>query len=632
MNIAAVFDGHIAYAFAWTMIHSLWQCALVASLLAVSMRITRNHGASLRYLQGIVALTVCVIVSAVTFLRYYDDIAAAGRTVQALGAGAEVSYSGGLWEQLYLAVNNSLDYIILFWLLGFAVQLYRYTNDFVQASTLKNHGCQIVGGEWKARFDRLARRLELPREITFKNSARVTSTCLIGHFKPVILLPIGLLTSLSAEEVEALILHELAHVKRNDYLVNEVQCFVRLLYFFNPAVLWISSRIDVERENACDDIAVRHCGSPALYANSLANISELELKLTTVLAAKKNKYQMLPRIKRLFSGSSGTSKSLEKLVSAVCACFMIAAMNVSAEQYDFLKANRAPETARVASAPAPDAMAAASEPPAVSPEPEPEPAAPVVASPAKPAPAPEPPALPAPAPALKASPEVDYAAKLAAADLPKAPSPRRGTAGAMKLARDSGGGTSSGELEPMQTPDFDQFSVASGFKLPLTRKIYISEPDVDFAEIWLKRFRGQTSANYRDVIVQTYGRGLVSELEKSLAAAGWEVVDSPAADALRLSPRLMDLYIYAPESVGIKETIIAIAGQSGVELVFRTPDGRPFMKIVDYRNTRESAGSPFVANRATNFQYFRMLMSDWSGAAVKYLERIMNIVERQERV
>lgn len=616
-TIASLFDGHIAYAFAWTMIHSLWQCAIVAAVFAVSLRISRNHSAGLRYLQGILALTVCVLISAITFSRYYSSITGIDYAIKAFETGLEIAYSGSLWEKIYVFVNANLNSILFFWTLGFLFQFCRYSHDFIQALSLKNKDCEDVGGEWRQRFDDLARRVGIDKSVSVRNSRHVGSTCIIGHFKPVILLPVGLLTGLPADQIEALVLHELAHVKRNDYLVNSVQCFVRLLYFFNPAVLWISSKVDVERENACDDIAVEYCGNPKLYARSLANISELELKLASVLAANKHGYQILPRVKRLFGKSHRLSTGMEKLVSAVCVLFMMLTMNVSAEEFHFLKTD--PRASTVVNVTEAETRDRAGEPVNAMETPQPDAAQENTPSPAE----------PSPSIVLKASPEIDYAARLVAmgesATVPKPES----TVKPMQLAANDMQPTASSEngLEPLNVPEFRQFLVASNFKLPLTRKIYIADPKVEFAQVWLKRFETGTTNSYRDLVVRDYGKGLAEVLARALIQSGWQVVDEPSADAIRLSPRLFDLFIFEPETVGIKQTIVAYAGQAAIELVFKTPGSQPFMKIVDYRRTRDSAGA--LANRTTNYYYFKLLMSDWSDSAVDYLNNIMNLVEKQ---
>ena len=242
--------------------------------------------------------------------------------------------------------------------------------------------------------------------------------------------------------------------------------------------------------------------------------------------------------------------------------------------------------------------------------------------------------------ALKADPEVDYAVKHIAMNesdmntVSRTPLPARSlqladASSEMDMPAAHQPKASSSALEPMETRDFSEFYVASSFKLPMSRKIYIADASVVFSDLWMQRFHGKTSSAYRESIEKDYGQALVGELKKALLASGWQVVNSPSADALRLNPKLIKLYISEPESVGLKQTIVRSIGQAGVELVFQTPDARPFMKIVDYRNTQNNAGSPFVANKATNFYYFRLLMTDWSDRAVLYLDEVMALAHKQ---
>ncbi|MBN1379718.1 MAG: M56 family metallopeptidase [Gammaproteobacteria bacterium] len=619
-SIETFFSGNIAYAFAWTMIHSLWQCSLVAAALGISLRITRNHSASLRYLQGLFALFICVMISGITFFRFYNNITGAEQILQTFGAGLSISYIGSLWEQVYVKLNNVIHYIVLLWVFGFAVQFYRYSNDFVRALSLGGNGCENVSHDWTIRFNRLAQHLNLIKKFNVKISCRVTSICHIGHFKPVILLPIGLLTSLPIDQVEALILHELAHIKRNDYLVNIMQCFVRLFYFFNPAVLWISSRIDLERENACDDVAVKHCGNPSLYADSLANISELELNMITVLAAKKSNYQILSRIKRLFSNSSSISKSMEQLISAICACFVVAAMNVSAAEINFPKLDNSQSfSASVALTEKPETLLKSAEQSVSQPETS-------VLSTIHPQ------NETTPVAALKASPELDYATTLLAMNEVEAVTPAKPAAERMQLAsateEPQGQTKSEPKLEPLENSDFDSLLISNNFKLPLTRKIYIADAQVNFSEDWLKRFRNAVPSNYQEIIAEDYGQSLSNNLKKALVAAGWQILESPGDDAVRLSPRLFDLFINAPEPTGVSHTLVQKVGHTSIELVFETPDSQPFMKIIDSRNTQNQ--NAVWANRATNYRYFDKLVVKWSEGSVVYLERLMSFAEKQK--
>ena len=122
---------------------------------------------------------------------------------------------------------------------------------------------------------RLARRLHLTRRISLLESRLVDVPTVVGWIKPVVLLPVSALAGLSAEQLEAILAHELAHIRRHDYLVNLLQTLVETLLFYHPAVWWLSGRIRAERENCCDDLAVSLCGDPVTYASALADLEAL---------------------------------------------------------------------------------------------------------------------------------------------------------------------------------------------------------------------------------------------------------------------------------------------------------------------------------------------------------------------
>lgn len=180
------------------------------------------------------------------------------------------------------------------------------------------------------------------------------------------------------------------------------------------------------------------------------------------------------------------------------------------------------------------------------------------------------------------------------------------------------------KLEPVQIPEFQEFLIADNFTLPVSRKIYVADVKFNFADIWLKRFLSETTENYRDITAKEYSQILKNQLEEALSRLNWQVVNEPTNDALRLNARLFDVYIFQPETITQKDTIISLVGQAGIELVFETPKGETFMKFVDHRNTR-SNNSGLLANRATHYYYFKILMTDWANAATPYLDTVVSL-------
>jgi|GEM_PF-3660564 len=304
----------VLYALGWTLLHSLWQGALVALLLAGSSLLTRSPNA--RYLGAVVALALVVLSGAVTFGYYFQLVAQA----MAQGTDAPQAPLPGLLAA-HAWLNAYMPHIVLFWLVGFGFFLLRYLGSFYYCQRLKSHWSEPAPALWQERIPVLAERIGLTRAVQLKLSARVAVPCVIGHLKPAILLPAALLTQLSRTELEAVLLHELGHIRRNDYLVGLIQSFIRTLYFFNWPVLWISAKIDREREFACDDIAANGCKSRTIYAETLARIAELSASASfrnggltmTVIGQKK---ELFARIQRLFETGGLNRRSGDGLLAS----------------------------------------------------------------------------------------------------------------------------------------------------------------------------------------------------------------------------------------------------------------------------------------------------------------------------
>src|SRR5258708_40140426 len=128
---------------------------------------------------------------------------------------------------------------------------------------------------WQRKLLRLARRVRCAGRVTLRVCEKVAAPSVVGWLRPVVLVPASALTGLTAAQLEALLLHELAHVRRHDYLVNLIQTGVETLLFYHPAVWWVSRRIRQERENCCDDLAAQLCGSAVAYPRALAAMEEL---------------------------------------------------------------------------------------------------------------------------------------------------------------------------------------------------------------------------------------------------------------------------------------------------------------------------------------------------------------------
>lgn len=312
------------YALGWTLLHSLWQGALVAALLALVLAVTPRWSANARYVCAVSALGVVLVLAVLTYGRYSLLVEEALAEAANSTAGSALTDSGPVfsWEALALWLNHHMSQIVLLWLVGFIFFLARYCGGIFRCHRLKTRLSRAAEPGWQRRVELLARRVGVGRSVVLKLTGQVAGPCVVGHFKPAILMPAALLTRLSLEEVEAILLHELAHIRRNDYLVGLVQSLIKTLYFFNWPVLWISAQIDRERENACDDIAADGCKSRIFYAETLTRFSSLTMGPSAsndgglTMAVNGKHHHLLARIQRLFEPTVTTARPFEGLLSS----------------------------------------------------------------------------------------------------------------------------------------------------------------------------------------------------------------------------------------------------------------------------------------------------------------------------
>lgn len=324
--LPAFISPELAQALGWTILHSLWQGALVAVILSVLMIILHRHSAKVRYSVATAALFTVLAMAMLTFGRTYQEktqqpnatvyhpinqtspaaVTPAPAKAAAAPAVTEVTeknkpmWRGAILVNFKYYFSKHLPVVVLVWLLGMLTMLLRFLGGLAYVQRLKHTHIYPLGSNWNTRLQDMTQRLRVSRPVQLAESALVKTPLVIGYLKPVILLPFGTVAGLSPEQVEAILAHELAHIYRQDYLLNIGQALVEILFFFNPAVWWISDYVRIERENCCDDQAIALCGNPLTYARALANLQIIPVKtprLTMAFAGKDG--SLLSRIKRL---------------------------------------------------------------------------------------------------------------------------------------------------------------------------------------------------------------------------------------------------------------------------------------------------------------------------------------------
>jgi beta-lactamase regulating signal transducer with metallopeptidase domain len=284
----------------WTLLHFLWQGILVAALYALARALAGDRiSARGRYALACASLLAMTVAPALTYWWH-------GNSGQAAGIGELTDWGA---RQLAPAVAHSpvtdpwqqaMPGIVMAWFAGAAACSLRLLMGFISAAALRRTRQAPVLTEWQQTLDRLIERMHVSRSVRLLATDRVDSPSVIGWLRPVILAPVGVLCRLAPEQVEALLAHELAHVRRHDYLVNVLQGIAESLLFYHPAVWWISNQIRAEREHCCDDLAVAASGDVLVYTRALAELESMRpAHFKTALSA--NGGSLLRRIRRLTS-------------------------------------------------------------------------------------------------------------------------------------------------------------------------------------------------------------------------------------------------------------------------------------------------------------------------------------------
>ena len=320
----------------WTLVHFAWQATVVAAVLKATLWSCRHQSPKLRYALACAALLVLTILPVLTFTLNWggDGGQVSGETfssrerrkhltqsqllAQVQGNTATMSTIDHLVGRATVLVHPLLTPITYAWMTGLMLLMLRYV---IQWATLRHRMSvqPIKSKKLRSKLRKLSTQLDV-RDVTFAASARLQSPVTIRFFRPLVLLPITLASGMPHDLILALAAHELAHIRRHDYLVNLLQMVLEHLLFFHPAVWWVSARIRAERENCCDDIALEAVG-PVVYAKALEML-ELRRHAPIAMAPGASDGSLVNRIVRILVGR-GRISAAGAIVSIAITCAVL---------------------------------------------------------------------------------------------------------------------------------------------------------------------------------------------------------------------------------------------------------------------------------------------------------------------
>jgi len=311
-----LFNSPFLYSLSLTLVHFLWQGLLVALILKSLLFIIDTSKSKLRYALATLAMLANATLAVLTFTMVYPGAGTGINSnlspIPLTSLVNELTQQNALFtyqELLPSILAYALPYLSLLWLATIAILASKLLIEIYNVNNLPLHSSIAPSAALSTRFDELAKQIKLPKTPQLLISLKAEVPMAIGWLKPVVLLPATMVTGLNSAQLEMLILHELAHIRRHDYLVNFLQTLIELLFFFHPSVHWIGKQMRNEREYCSDDIAVEHCGDAIAYAHTLTDTASL---------CSKNHLHTIPTMAMAASGGDLKARVL-RLVDHHCA-------------------------------------------------------------------------------------------------------------------------------------------------------------------------------------------------------------------------------------------------------------------------------------------------------------------------
>lgn len=335
-----LFQSAFLQALGYAIAHSVWQTAIVW-LFYISIGGSVSMSAAARYRMGVTAQVIGFIWFLFTFQFYYQQYnqawqpstVASQQLQPVLTSGS--GYLSGIIQWM-LKGEMLLPYISMAYLLLMVFLSVRWLLGYRQTQRIRHQGLQKMPAEWRLFVQRIAAQLNIKKTVRVFLSEQVSTPLTIGFLKPIILVPVASINHLSTEQMEAVLLHELAHIKRYDYLVNILLSVAEISLFFNPFTQLLSKHIRKERENCCDDWVLQFKYEAPVYAEALLRIAYLQQAPALAMTATGKKKDLLYRVKRMIERKENRFSYRKQLL----AFFLVTGILSSVAWLSPLKTNR----------------------------------------------------------------------------------------------------------------------------------------------------------------------------------------------------------------------------------------------------------------------------------------------------
>lgn len=356
-----ILPNNLLEAIGWGIIHSLWQGLIIALLLGVILLLLRRSSASIRYWLSSFSIVLMLVLFFGTVIYLKHDLQKEtpgqqlSRNVINNTTSESVLLPTGFSPDKQTFLGELSDYfksnmplIVGLWFIGIIFFGLRFMGGIIYIQRLKYYYQQAVPEYWLNKLNNIKKSLGIRKNIRFCESGLASAPMIIGYFSPVILFPMGILSNIPVNQVEAILAHELAHIKRKDSLINILQSIIEVLMFYHPAVWWISSIMRTEREVLCDDAALNISEDSITYIKALASLEEIKHNSPAfALSILGNKKKLLTRINRIMGRKKQKFSIKEALITAVMLVLSITFISAGVLQKDKDSGNMLQDTEKM---------------------------------------------------------------------------------------------------------------------------------------------------------------------------------------------------------------------------------------------------------------------------------------------
>lgn len=329
-------------AIGWTLIHSVWQIILVGILLWIALNFISKKSPKLSYYFSLSSLIIICLMTGFTFFNNFDFTST---TVELTNLEVPQNFESkendihpsslestsfenttiSSAENSYVKLESFFPFVVLAWMIGVLFFGIKFSFSWKYIHFLKKTKTSLISLKWQNQIDQFCQKMNIDKKVNLFLSDHINSPITFGHFKPIVLFPTSMLTGLSPDQIEMLLLHELAHIRRADFLINLIQSIIEVVLFYHPIVWWISEQIRITREHCCDDMAIEICQNHFLYAETLTQLqtSILLHKKSLAMSAKRNSGTFTYRIQRLFQTAESKPSFIKSIFSfgLIAVCF-----------------------------------------------------------------------------------------------------------------------------------------------------------------------------------------------------------------------------------------------------------------------------------------------------------------------